>query len=335
MTTAADDAAVEDAFEAYLARRPVPGAAADTFPGLVAFSEAVRATATQPGRPNAALAELLVTGLLTDQPSPSTATARSAGKPPARRPTRVRIRRRTAMFFPALFAKLLSAGAAAQACAGAGVALVAFTGAGAAGVLPGPVQNTVSSVVETVTPFRMPSGEKSVADEPATEESALEQPEPGQPVVEPSVVEQPETEQHVGGTRAEFDAAVWAAEGPDAYPSFGDWVSDGASHRAFKDERGRFGQIVSAQARNKGLDDGDLEDEGVDLDELRGDASTEPTPRVKPETLDADDDDAATKHGDGDGDGYGRGDGHGQGSGRETGGSQDNRHGGGKGDGHN
>ena len=43
--------------------------------------------------------------------------------------------RRFAMFFPALLAKLLSAGAVAQAATGAGIVLVAFTGAGAAGLL--------------------------------------------------------------------------------------------------------------------------------------------------------------------------------------------------------
>src|SRR5215208_6925826 len=101
MTTAADDRAVEKAFEASLAGRPVPGEAA----GLAAFTSAVRSTATQPGRPNAALAELLSTGLLTDQSSPSTRTAPAAGSSPRR--SRVRIRRRFAMFFPALLAKLL------------------------------------------------------------------------------------------------------------------------------------------------------------------------------------------------------------------------------------
>ena len=100
MTTAADDIAGEAAFEAFLARRPVPEEAAD----LAAFAGAVRATATVPGRPNAALAELLATGLLTDQSMPSARTAPSAGSSPRR--SRVRRRRRFAMFLPALLAKL-------------------------------------------------------------------------------------------------------------------------------------------------------------------------------------------------------------------------------------
>ena len=137
MTTAADDTAGEAAVEAFLAGRPVPEEAAD----LAAFAGAVRATATLPGRPNAALAELLATGLITDQSSPSTRTAPSAGSSPRR--SRVRRRRRFAMFFPALLAKFLSAGAVAQAASGAGIVVVALTGAGVVGVLPRPVHDTI------------------------------------------------------------------------------------------------------------------------------------------------------------------------------------------------
>jgi hypothetical protein len=39
---------------------------------------------------------------------------------------------------------------------GAGVAAAATTGAGAAGVLPGPVQHVFAKAVETVTPFGAP-----------------------------------------------------------------------------------------------------------------------------------------------------------------------------------
>jgi hypothetical protein len=160
MTTAADDTADEAAFEAFLAGRPVPAEADGGPSAVVAFAGAVRATATLPGRPNAALADLLTTGLLTDQSSPSTRTAPSAGRSPRR--SRIRRRRRFAMFFPALLAKFLSAGALAQAASGAGIALVAFTGAGVAGVLPEPVQETFSSVV----------GTEAVSDEPTAPEDA-------------------------------------------------------------------------------------------------------------------------------------------------------------------
>ena len=321
MTTAADDAAVEDAFEAYLAGRPVSAEAADTFPGLAAFSEAVRATATQPGRPNAALAELLVTGLLTDQSSPSTATARSAGSPPARRPARVRIRRRTAMFLPALFAKLLSAGAVAQACTGAGVAVVLVTGAGAAGALPDPVQTTVSSVVGAVTPFDLPSGEEADGDEPDAEEPVVEEPETEEPVVEEPAVEEPEAEQPVVETPAAFDADVWAVEGPQDGQTFGQWVSLGAHNKALLGKDVPFGQIVSAWAHKKHLDADDLENEGVDLDELT-DTPDEPATEVESETGDAQQQ-ATTQtgsHGKGGSKGNGKGDatstGHGTGSGK-------------------
>jgi hypothetical protein len=282
MTTAADDSAVEDAFEAILAGRPVPEGAA----GLAAFAGAVRASATQAGRPNAALAELLATGLLTDQSSPSVRTARSAGSAPVRRPSRVRNRRRFAMIFPVLVAKFLSAGAVAQAAAGAGIVVVAVTGAGAVGVLPDPLQNTVATAVETVTPFDLEGGEVAPEDEavvdesPTEEEPAPEEPATEEPATEEPATEEPATEEPAVEIPVEdspFSAEAWALEGPDAYPSFGAWVSEGARHGAAKDLGVRFGELVSSRARQKGLDAEELEAEGVDLDELT-DATTEPAP---------------------------------------------------------
>jgi hypothetical protein len=334
MTTAADDAAVEDAFEAHLAGRPVSDVAADAFPGLAAFSEAVRATATQPGRPSAALAELLVTGLLTDQSSPSSETARSAGSPPARRPARVRIRRRTAMFIPALFAKLLSAGAVAQAATGAGVAVVLVTGAGAVGALPDPVQNTVSSVVGAVTPFDLPSGDETAGDEPATDEPVVEEPTAEQPAVEdpavedPAVedpaVEDPEAEQPVVEDPAAFDPEAWAVDGPQEGQTFGQWVSLGAHNKALLGEDVRFGQIVSTWAHKKHLDAADLENEGVDLDELT-DTPDEPATEVEPETGDAQQ--QATTQSGSHGKGGSKGNGSGKGDATSTGNGKSGEHG--------
>jgi len=319
MTTAADDAAVEDAFEAYLAGRPVSGAAADTFPGLAAFSEAVRATATQPGRPNAALAELLATGLLTDQSSPSARTATSAGSPPPRRSARVRIRRRTAMIFPVLLAKFLSAGAIAQAATGAGIAVVVVAGAGAAGVLPDPVQSTVSTVVETVTPFELPTGEEPVTEEPVTEE----------PVTEEPVVEEPVEEDVDGEVPAEdveFDPATWVAEGPAEGQSFGEWVSASAHNPELREwlraEGHTFGSMVSHWAHKKGLDDQELAEEGVDLDDLTEEPTTEPVEEETEVETEAADDGVATdkkSNGKGNGNGKGAGNGHGQGNGKGNG----------------
>ena len=141
MTTAADDFAVEEAFEAYLAGRSVP----DVGAGLAAFAGAVRATSMEPGRPSAALAELLATGLLVDQPTPSARTA-------------TKRRRRHMWFFSALIAKIASAGAVAQAATGAGIVLVGFTGVGAAGALPTPVQHTFATVVSSITPLEVSDG---------------------------------------------------------------------------------------------------------------------------------------------------------------------------------
>lgn len=56
----------------------------------------------------------------------------------------------------ALVAKAASASTIAQSAAGLGIAVAGVTGAGAAGVLPAPVQDTVAGAVEAVTPFTMP-----------------------------------------------------------------------------------------------------------------------------------------------------------------------------------
>jgi hypothetical protein len=271
MTTAADDSAVEDAFEAILAGRPVPEGAA----GLAAFTAAVRGSATQAGRPNAALAELLATGLLTDQSCPSVRTARSAGNAPVR-PSRVRIRRRFAMIFPILLAKIVSAGAVAQATAGAGIVVVAVTGAGVVGALPEPVQDTVATVVETVTPLDIEGGDEVTGDEVSGDEVSGED---GTSTTDPGTVPTPvvETTAPAEPTEVEFSAETWALEGPDAYPSFGAWVSAGTHHDVAKALGVRFGELVSSRAREKGLDAEELAVEGVDLDEL-----TEATPTAAP-----------------------------------------------------
>ncbi|TQN37707.1 hypothetical protein FHU33_4371 [Blastococcus colisei] len=287
MTTAADDRAVEDAFEAYLAGRPVPEEGAD----LASFAGAVRATATRSGRPNSALAELLATGLLTDQPSPSARTARSAGSPPPRGP-RIRNRRRFAMILPALIAKLLSAGAVAQAATGAGVALVVVTGAGAAGVLPDPLQNTVAAAVETVTPLELPEGgEGEPVEEPTIEEPVAEEPVADEPATDEPATDEGAEEVPAGETA--FSAEAWATQGPDAYSSFGAWVSAGAEHDMAEVLGVRFGELVSARARDKGMDAADLEAEGVDLAALGldgadledpADETTAPAPEVAAES---------------------------------------------------
>ena len=272
MTTAADDSAVEDAFEAILAGRPVPEGAA----GLAAFTEAVRTSATRPGRPHAALAELLATGLLADQSSPSVRTATSAGSVPERRRPRVRTRRRTAMIFSALIAKFLSAGAVAQAATGATVAVVAFTGVGAVGALPDPVQDTFATVVSDITPLEPPTSEET-AEEVVPEET---------------VAEEVETTDETAEVPADAEAGVvdvqaWIEAGPEGFDSFGEWVSASASdaglREALRAEGKNFGSVISAWARDKGLDEAELVAEGVDLDALPDDVTTEPESDVAAE----------------------------------------------------
>ena len=322
MTTAADDRAVEDAFEAYLAGRPVLGEGA----ALASFGEAVRGTATRPGRPNAALAELLATGLLADQPIPSARTAPSAGTPP-RGASRIRNRRRVAMILPALLAKLLSAGAVAQAATGAGVVLVVVTGAGAAGVLPDPLQSTVAAAVGTVTPFELPDGEET---------GPVQDPTAEDPTVEEPVADEPPADEDVAGEvpaeEAAFDPEVWE-QGPDTYPSFGAWVSEGAHNKAALeaaaalrgDEPFRFGQLVRTWAQDKHVDIADVEVDGVGVEEL-----LEPTPTTAPEVATQSPAPApatATQHGGGRGNagtagnGAANGNGNGNGKGNAGGGN--------------
>lgn len=272
MTTAADDRDVEEAFEAYLAGRPVR----DEGAALASFAGAVRATAIQPGRPNAALAELLATGRLSVQPSPSARTATSAGAPPSRGPSRNRNRRRLAMLFPALLAKFLSAGAVAQAVTGAGVVLVAVTGAGVVGVLPEPVQDTVATAIETVTPLDVEGGDvttQDVDDEVGADAGAV-------PTAASTTTPAAPT-----GAEAAFDPVAWGA-GPDSYPSFGAWVSDGARNKAALEaaaalegqESVPFGHLVRFWAAKKDVDLTEVEVDGVGVEEL-----VEATPTTAPE----------------------------------------------------
>jgi hypothetical protein len=246
MTTAANDTAAEEAFEAYLAGRPVAAEGA----GVASFAAAVRATATEPGRPNAALAELLTTGLLVDQPTPSPRTA------PTRR------RRRLAMFFPALLAKLLSAGAIAQAATGAGVAVVVVCSAGAVGALPDPVQETFSSIVGTET-------EQPETVEPAPVDDGTVDPAPVDGgTVDPAPV---------GDTTAPEDTGTEGSgdeyTGPPLDVPFGQW----------KKEQGDLGEVpgqrVSEWAhqrnehrRNQGAEDSGNAEDG---DSSGDDGSTE------------------------------------------------------------
>ena len=124
------------------------------------------------------------------------------------------------MFFPALLAKFLSAGAIAQAASGVGIAVVAFTGAGATGLLGDGVQTTLTSVVGVAdeSAGQVDTPDDSLTAEPTDTETVET------PAVESPAVETP------APAAAEFDATVWAS-GPSGTQTFSEWVTQGAHNK--------------------------------------------------------------------------------------------------------
>jgi hypothetical protein len=168
MTPVTDDDAVEKAFEAILTGRDADPAAE----GLAAFASGVRATAARTPRPSAALADLLATGLLTDQSSV-----------PAPRAARTR-RRRPRMIASALLAKIASAGVLAKAATVTGVVVVGLSTAGFTGALPASAQHTFATVVDHVTPLSAPdpgTGTAAPAGAPTRTTSTPSTPSPTTP----------------------------------------------------------------------------------------------------------------------------------------------------------
>jgi hypothetical protein len=231
------------------------------------------------------------------------------------------------MIFPALLAKLLSAGAVAQAATGAGIVVVVATGAGATGVLGDDVQDTIGSVVGVTDEETPDDTTTPVVDEPLADDSA-----------DPSVVQAPEDVTTVPlepVDELEVAAKAWVDEGPTEYPSFSAWVTAGAHDRYLKDmlkaEGRNFGSVVSGWAKKKGYTEQDLADQGVDLDELTagetGSTST-PEPTVQP---DAEGTSEVAESDDRDDDRGGRGNGNGNGGGNNGNGNGN----GGKGNGRN
>jgi hypothetical protein len=88
-------------------------------------------------------------------PSPALAAALATGILPAPAPAPQSLWRKSKMKVQGFLAGL---GVAGKLALGVGVAAAATTGAGAAGLLPGPVQHAVSSAVGAVTPFELPDG---------------------------------------------------------------------------------------------------------------------------------------------------------------------------------
>ena len=168
------------------------------------------------------------------------------------------------MTIPVLLAKFLSAGAVAQAATGATVVVVAFTGAGATGVLGDDVKDTLTTVVGVT--------DESTQDAPAADATLADA------TTDPGDVAGPD-----GGTSVAVDAvdeveaaAAWA-EGPDAgdYTSFGQWVSTAAGDKAMRAELERMGyrfsELVRSHAQDKGMTDDELQSEldgeGIELEE--------------------------------------------------------------------
>jgi hypothetical protein len=184
----------DEAFERLLAGHPVPAEAAL----LVAFTTGVRAAATDPGRPGPQLAQLLAAGLPTapdavgERADAFVGTAQPLGQRRAR-PTMLGV-------LAAAAAKVASARAVAQAATGVGIVLAGATGAGAAGVLPDPIQDQVAHVVEAATPFELPD---SADGTPATDDQPAPQVE-----VASDTDRAPEDGESPAGTPADFGRQV-------------------------------------------------------------------------------------------------------------------------------
>lgn len=212
------------------------------------------------------------------------------------------------MFLPALVAKFLSLGAVAQAASGVGIAVVAFTGAGATGMLGTNVQTTLTSVVGGTG---QTTGEVTPAASPSASPTGTPTRTPtGSPAVQTPAVTTPSS-----ATPA-FDAKAWVL-GPTGSQTFGEWVRQGAHNKAAleaaaraRGEDFRFGQVVSSWARTKHVDLSKVQG----LDDVEGDdhSTTTAAPTRAEET--------ETEHATQDNHGNGRGN------------SGDSDHGGGKSD---
>ncbi|MGY1707212.1 hypothetical protein ACI79C_21840 [Geodermatophilus sp. SYSU D00697] len=259
MTTPADDRAVEEAFEAALTGRPVPDGACS----LVAFTDAVRADAAAPGRPTAALAELLATGLLTTHQEPSPGTAGHPARTSRKRPR---------MLFTALIAKIASAGAVAKAAAGTGAVVVALAGATTAGALTSP--EGPSPVVETAVPAGTAGTDEAVGEDPDVPADDAVENAPSEDT--PDTGDDTTGDDTTGDDTTGDDTTGDDAAGDDAA---GD---DGAGDDAPADEQPQpvqedtepahpenFGARVSADARDGGVDGSQISAEAHARNEAR------------------------------------------------------------------
>lgn len=218
------DAAIEAFFTGNGAGDEVP-------PSLAALAEELRDMAVGPApQPSPLLAVLLQQGFSTENGDPS-ATAASNVPGPAQQAAGLPKWRRRRMVIGEFLAGL---SVAAKATFGVGVAMASVTAAGAAGALPGAVQNVVATGIEAVTPFDLPdSGDLSDdgSGQDVTGEDAGD----------------------VGGD----DAGDVVGDGS------GEPTGDGAG------AGGRFGDRVSADAQDGGVDGREISEEA----KLNGEAN--------------------------------------------------------------
>lgn len=144
------DAAIEAFFSGNGAGDELPAS-------LAAIADELRELAVGPlPEPTPQLAALLANGFSAEEGDlPATALDVPGAMPGAAAPGKGRSR---------LAGFVAGLSAAAKAGLGAGVAMASVTAVGAAGALPGPVQNVVATGIEAVTPFDLPDSDDGADD---------------------------------------------------------------------------------------------------------------------------------------------------------------------------
>lgn len=150
-----DDEAIE---------RLLAGTPPEELSDLAEVVDAMRLQATHRAQPSPQLAAVLSDGLTSDQREPSAPAAHDAVGAVSRGTRRPTWTRRTRMILETALAKLAALGLTAKAGVASAAVIAATTGAGAAGVLPGAVQDAVAGAVGAVTPFELPSSAQDDAE---------------------------------------------------------------------------------------------------------------------------------------------------------------------------
>ena len=156
----------------------------------------------------------------------------------------------------AIAAKIAGANTMAQAAGGLGIAVAGVTGAGAAGILPGPVQDGVAGAIEAVTPFEAPdSGDVTAPVRPTdvTPVISTEAPVPAAVTATPTVTAAEPTETRHDDGQVE-DGAHHDGQVEDTHH---DGLDDG-QHEDHEDDHSGHGE---------GGDDSGSDDSGSDHSE--------------------------------------------------------------------